>query len=204
MIEEKTVLGIVPARGGSKRCPLKNITLYKTKPLLGWAIESGLASKYIDEVVVSSDDDNILALAEDYPVKAIKRPDWLSHDRAMTEGVAIHLLYTYKWADWIVLLQPTSPLRTGADIDKCIERAEDNGYAAMTVNEHCARNGAVYVAWSKWLIANAAFHRDIDRNYLIMPNARSLDIDYAIDFKFDPEKVQTVHEGTEMMEKQWK
>jgi len=202
LIHNESVLGIIPARGGSKRCPMKNITLYRGKPLLWWAIEAGLGSAYIDDLIVSSDDDNILQLAADYKVPALKRPEWLSHDRAMTEGVAIHLLYTHRWADWIVLLQPTSPLRTSADVDKCIERAEETGYAALTVNEHGSRNGAVYVARSDWLISRAQFDRDIDRNYLIMPNNRSLDIDYAIDFKFDPE-AEIEPAGRELMKQQW-
>jgi len=181
---------------------MKNVMLYRTKPLIGWAIEAAKASVYIDHLVISSDDDNILDLGKSYGAVPIKRPDWLSNDRAMTEGVAIHLLYTYKWADWVVLLQPTSPLRVTADIDKTLEIATEEGYA-LTIGEHGRRNGAVYACRSEWLISNACFHRDIDRKFLIMPHSRSLDVDYAVDFKFDPD-TETTPSGREMMEQQWK
>lgn len=187
MINGQSVIAVIPARGGSKRVPMKNITLYRGKPLVQWSIEAARGSRYLDDFCVSSDDDNILKLASLNDAQAIRRPQWLATDQATNEGVLIHLLYTWKWADWVVLLQPTSPLRTSGDIDACIERAFlDYGIGCVTLNEYGRRNGAVYVAKSEWLVSRAEFHRDLDRNYLVMPNSRSVDIDYPPDFKFDP------------------
>lgn len=181
MIHGQSVLAVIPARGGSKRVPRKNLKSYCGKSLLAWAVETALPSKYIDQLCVSSDDPAILEAAAWLKAKPLPRPDWLATDKAQPEGVLIHTLYTFKWADWVVLLQPTSPLRTTADIDGCIERAQ-GGSGCITFNEHGSRNGAVYVARSTDLIARVEFHRDILDQFLIMPNDRSLDIDYAADF----------------------
>jgi len=206
VINDQSVIAVIPARGGSKRVPMKNVAFYRGRPLLQWAIDAAKESKYLDDFCVSSEDSNILGIALQLGAKAEKRPAWLATDRAMTEGVLIHLLYTWKWADWIVLLQPTSPLRTAEDIDTCIERASlDMGIGCLTLNEHGRRNGAVYVVKSEWLISSVEFNRDLDRNYLVMPNNRSLDIDYPPDFRFDPEREREMESShhSQMLE-QWK
>lgn len=182
MIDGKTVLAAIPARAGSKRVPDKNLREYRGKPLLQWAIEAARGSKYIDSIVVSSDDSRILEIATDMHARALRRPAWLSGDKAMNEGVLIDLLYTFQWHDWVALLQPTSPLRTSEDIDTCIERAQ-LGRGCITFNEYGKRNGAVYVTRSTELVAHAAFHADTFDQFLVMPNERSLDIDYASDFE---------------------
>ena len=71
---KKTFLAIIPARGESKRLPQKNLLDLCGKPLIAWSIEAGLKSKYIDNLAVSSDDDKILDIADEYNVRAIKRP----------------------------------------------------------------------------------------------------------------------------------
>ena len=83
--------------------------------------------------------------------------------------------------DWIVLLQPTSPLRTAADIDGCIERAVSNGSAALTVNERGQKNGAVYVASAEWLAAHDFTHAGYAK--YVMDDSRSLDIDWEHQFE---------------------
>ena len=80
MFKNKTFLGIIPARGGSKRLPRKNILNLCGKPLISWSIEAGLKSKYIDKVVVSSDDTEILNISNELKVQVIKRPDELARD----------------------------------------------------------------------------------------------------------------------------
>ena len=184
MINGETVLGVIPARSGSKRVPDKNLRSYRGKPLLQWAIEGARASKYLDELIVSSDSASILDMAAtiDRHVHALPRPQWLATDQAMNEGVLIHMLYTFKWHDWVVLLQPTSPLRTAQDIDTCIERAQP-GKGCVTFNEYGKRNGAVYVTRSTWLVSSASFHPDTFDQFLEMPNERSIDLDYAQDFE---------------------
>ena len=179
-INGQSVLGVIPARGGSKRIPRKNLREWKGKTLLQWAVESARESAYMDEFCVSSEDKEILEHASCLGVETCERPDWLATDKATSEGVLVHVLYTWKWADWIVLLQPTSPQRTGKDIDECIERSQ-LGNGCTTFNEHGQRNGAVYVARSEYMIANIKFVAETFEQFLIMPNGRSLDINYPQD-----------------------
>jgi len=120
-----TFLAIVPARGGSKGLPGKNIADLAGKPLIAWSIEAGQKSKYINKVVVSSDSDEILEIAQDFGAQPLKRPDKLASDTAASEPVIAHALVSLLQAgeryDYIVLLQPTSPLRNFEDIDNAIE-----------------------------------------------------------------------------------
>ena len=125
MYKNKTFLAIIPARGGSKRLPRKNILDLNGKPLIGWTIEASLKSKYIDDIVVSSDDDKILEIAKNLDVKTIKRPQKLANDTATTTDVLVHTINNMnKKYDYIVLLQPTSPLRSEKHINEAIELLE--------------------------------------------------------------------------------
>ena len=124
MISNKTFLAIIPARGGSKRLPRKNILDLGGKPLIAWSIEAGLQSKYIDKVIVTSDDDEILAIAKEFGSQTIKRPDELASDTATSFDAIKHTIENVEKYDYIVLLQPTSPLRTAKYIDEAIELLE--------------------------------------------------------------------------------
>ncbi len=123
MIGDKSILAIIPARGGSKGIPGKNIIDVAGKPLIAWTIEAAKASKYIDRLILSSDDDAIMDVAVQWGCEVpFKRPDDLAKDD--TPGIApvLHALSMLPSFDFIVLLQPTSPLRRAADIDGCIEQ----------------------------------------------------------------------------------
>ena len=124
MYKNKTFLAIIPARGGSKRLPCKNILGLNGKPLIAYSIESGLNSKYIDKVVVSSDDDEILTISKRYGAVTINRPDELASDIATTFDAIKHTVDNYEKYDYIVLLQATSPLRDEKHIDEAIELLE--------------------------------------------------------------------------------
>lgn len=119
------VLAIIPARGGSKSIPKKNIVLLGGKPLLAWTIIAAKKSKYIDRVVVSSDDDEILTIAEKYGGEAIRRPKRFATDTSKAESVITHALSELARSkyvpEWIVYLQPTSPLRDSRDIDAAMQ-----------------------------------------------------------------------------------
>ena len=122
MLNGKTFLAIIPARGGSKRLPRKNILNLNGKPLIAWSIEVGLSSKYIDSIVVTSDDNEILEISKKYGVTTAKRPYELANDTATTIDVVKHTIKSIdKIYDYIILLQPTSPLRTSQHIDEAIE-----------------------------------------------------------------------------------
>ena len=136
MYQNKTFLAIIPARGGSKRLPRKNIVDLCGKPLIAWSIEAGLKSKYIDKVVVSSDDEEILNTASKLRIDTIKRPDILASDTATSFDVIKHVLSISKNYDYVVLLQPTSPLRNNTHIDKAIKLLEQkNADAIISVCE---------------------------------------------------------------------
>ena len=164
MINGKTVLAVIPARSGSKRCPGKNFREYRGKTLVDWAMDAAQASRYIDTIKLSFDRDRTPELCTDEALNE----DVLRHHQAQSPH------------DWIVLLQPTSPLRTAADIDACIEAAVSNGDAALTVDEMGHKNGAVYVASAAWLAAHDFTHAGYRK--VVMPDERSLDIDWGADF----------------------
>lgn len=124
MYKNKTFLAIILARGGSKRLPRKNVLKLNGKPLIAWSIKAGLNSKYIDKVVVSSDDDEILEIAKKYGANTIKRPAKLANDEASSFVAIKHTIENSEKYDFIVLLQPTSPLRDESHIDESIELLE--------------------------------------------------------------------------------
>lgn len=124
-------LAIILARGGSKRLPRKNILDLCGKPLIAYSIEAGLESKYIDKVVVSSDDEEILQISKKFGAKTIKRPDYLASDTATTFDAIKHTIESLEKYKYIVLLQPTSPLRNSKHIDEAIELLEEKNASAV-------------------------------------------------------------------------
>lgn len=126
MIQGKSVLALVPARGGSKGLPGKNLRPLLGKPLIGWSVDQGRASQYLDAVVVSTDDDVIAAVAREHGAEVpFMRPPELGTDTASSIDVILHALDTLEQNDrrydLVVLLEPTSPLRETADIDIALE-----------------------------------------------------------------------------------
>ncbi len=124
MYRDKTFLAIIPARGGSKRLPRKNILNLAGKPLIAWTIEAAMQSKYLDTVIVTSDDEEILTISTKLGTDTVKRPDSLATDTAGTFDVIEHVVKNLKKYDYIVLLQPTSPLRNTTHIDQAVELLE--------------------------------------------------------------------------------
>jgi len=128
MYKGKNILGLIPARGGSKGLPRKNIIPLLGKPLIAWTIEQALASKYLDKVVVSTDDEEITKISKKYGAEVpFMRPKELAKDNTKGIDVVLHAINWLKENDkrkqynLIMLLQPTSPLRKSEDIDKAIE-----------------------------------------------------------------------------------
>ena len=113
---------MIPARGGSKGLPGKNILRVDGRPLLAWSVDAAKGSRCIDRVVLSSDDDAIIAAARECGCEVpFRRPDMLASDTATSIDVVLHALDALPDHDVVVLLQPTSPLRTSADIDAACE-----------------------------------------------------------------------------------
>ena len=121
MFDGKRVLGIIPARGGSKGVPGKNIRTLGGKPLIAWTIEAAGKSKFLDAFVLSSDDEQIIAVAKEWgcPVPFV-RPAALAQDDTTSVDVMLHALKELPGYDYLVMLQPTSPFRLPEDIDNCI------------------------------------------------------------------------------------
>jgi N-acylneuraminate cytidylyltransferase len=116
------LLAIIPARGGSKGLPRKNLLLAGGKPLIAWTIDVAKKSKYISSIALTSDDDEIIEVGKvlgcDY---LIKRPIELATDTASSVDVVLHALSELPDYDYVILLQPTSPLRTSTDIDAAFD-----------------------------------------------------------------------------------
>ena len=142
---ESSAITIIPARGGSKGIPGKNLIEFCGKPLLAWSILQAKASQTIDSVYVTSDDDHILEVAVQYGAIPIRRPDELSTDIASSESALMHALdiveASMNLPDFIVFLQATSPLRSKEDIDGAVrtivEKNADSLFSMVTLDDFC-------------------------------------------------------------------
>jgi CMP-N-acetylneuraminic acid synthetase len=128
MIQDKKILAVTLARGGSQSIPKKNIALINNKPLIQYTIDEAFKSNYIDDYCVSSDSDEIIDVSNRLGVKHIvKRPDYLSTSTAKSSDALLHavseieIIKNTKY-DYIVELMVTNPLKTVLDIDTCIEK----------------------------------------------------------------------------------
>ncbi|MEO5378966.1 MAG: acylneuraminate cytidylyltransferase family protein [Magnetococcus sp. DMHC-6] len=138
MIAGKSVLAVIPARGGSKGLPRKNILSFAGKPLLAWTIETAQACPYIDRLLVSSEDEEIISTARQWGCEVpFVRPLELATDQATAVQVAKHVLQSLSETyDYLVWLQPTSPLRLSEDITQCLSICVQEGVlACVSVTE---------------------------------------------------------------------
>lgn len=122
------VLALIVARGGSKGLPRKNILQIEGKPLIAWTIQAALESSIISQVVLSSDDDEIIETAKAWGCSVpFRRPSHLASDAANSMDVVLHALEELPGFDYVMLLQPTSPLRTTLDIDAAFQQLKSAG-----------------------------------------------------------------------------
>lgn len=138
------VVAIVPARGGSKGIPGKNLRLLAGRSLVEHALRAGLAAASVDEVVLSTEDDAIAAVGAATGARVVRRPPELATDEAATLPVLAHVLQTLadedRPADTVVLLEPTSPFRSPAIIDACVARLGRGDVAAVATVTQLERN----------------------------------------------------------------
>lgn len=130
------IIGLIPARGGSKGVPNKNIKMICGKPLIVWTIEKAKSSRLLDKVIVSTDSDVIAEIAQKAGAEILKRPDYLATDTASTQDVMAHALQCFP-ADTLVLLQPTSPCRSEGLIDECILEFQEQDYDSLATGWIC-------------------------------------------------------------------
>ena len=208
MIGGRRVIGVVPARAGSQRLPGKNVRPLAGKPMIRWTLDAALASTVLDRVVVTSDDEAALAIARDAGVEAIRRPEALAGPEASVIDAIRHALGVAggHW-DYVVLLQPTSPLRTAADIDEAVALCHDRAARAVISVSPLAKppsfharinadgrltegpnldatvviNGAVYVGRPECLFLDGTF-RHSEALAIVTPSERGWDVDTWADF----------------------
>jgi N-acylneuraminate cytidylyltransferase len=209
MLNGKRVIAVIPARGGSKSIPGKNIRRLQGKPLLAWSIDVAKHVSEIDRIIVSTDDDEIASVGREYGAEVYTRPANLATDEALeSEG---------EKAEWIILLEPTCPLRTADDVRGCMKLLAKDGYDSVAtfkeadLNPHRAwritdgrpevfvdgaipwlprqklpkayqLNGAVYLFRASLLEEEAKSLLVGKLGAVLMPRDRSQDIDDKVDF----------------------
>ncbi len=182
MYSHHKILALIPARSGSKGLPRKNIRDFSGKPLIAWTIAAGLKSKYIDTVYVSTNCPEIQKVALNYGAEVpFLRPATLAADDSEMTSVVKHMLSwitqnTSLHYDYVILLQPTSPLRTAAHIDEALELYFTQAQADQ---QHCLVSVSRVPSKYNWLLGtdaqnHAHFVMNIDQHDLCRQKLRSL------------------------------
>jgi len=163
-----TTTAIIPARGGSKRLPGKNLIDLAGRPLIAWTIRQARDAQCVDNIVVSTDDYEIAQVAAAEGAGVLHRPEELAGDNVSSEAVLAHAIYSVK-PERVIFLQPTSPIRQAGDIDAAVGLLErgwaDSVYSACTIEGyrhrfansrrddcgavHLIENGSIYVFTSE-------------------------------------------------------
>lgn len=168
------IICVIPARGGSKRIPGKNLLLLNGTPLVAYSVGHALAAKQVSETYVSSDDPKILQVAEAMGAIPVLRPESLSHDKATSESALSHVLLWRRERgqsdpDLVVFLQPTSPARHKDDIDRAIETLISGGADSLF-------SGVINKAliWA----SNKGVPNPLNYNYELRRREQDMDIQY--------------------------
>lgn len=194
------VFALVPARGGSKGILQKNIVPLVDQPLLAYTLKAAQESGVIDSVYVSSDDDQILAVAHYYGAERIKRDPHLARDESLIDPVVAEFIHRLKLAgkDIIILLLPTSPLRTAVHIREALAEFRDFPTCRSLVSV-CEINNQLmkaYVGGGEFLQplagAHSSYMRRQDLPSLYMPNG-AISI-FKVDEFMREEKIPRTHE----------
>ena len=149
-------LALIPARGGSKGIPRKNIRSIAGKPLIAWTIEAARAAEGIERVVVSTEDEEIAEVAREWGAESpFMRPAELASDEAPGIAPVLHAVEQLPGHDDLVLLQATSPLRTAAQIDALLAFARESGASSVV----SVREVDDHPAWMFYRDANGGLDR---------------------------------------------
>lgn len=194
----RVILGLIPARGGSKGIPRKNIKPIAGKPLLAWTIEAARASALLDRCVVSTEDAEIADVARQCGAEVLRRPPELATDETSTLAVMQHTIREIP-CDTLVLLQATSPIRAPGLIDVCIREFTAGGYDSLATGFICTYveygknelrrqeipgffydDGNVYVMKAPLVAAGDRYGEKICRR--IISRRENVEIDDAFDF----------------------
>lgn len=203
------ILFVIPARKGSKRLKGKNLKNFNKKPLIFWTIEQTIRLKSYGSTIITSNDNYILKNCSRYKNIIInKRPNYLSTDKASLIDVLRYLIKKYQFRGYLILLQPTSPLKKDEDIIKGIRLLKEGNKAVMSqskiqynstklgVNQSgnkfkklnnipydvYAPNGVFFGAEHSWILKNNSFYNNTVTTYDI-PMERAIDIDFDYQFR---------------------
>ena len=193
-----TILGIIPARGGSKGVPRKNIKTICGRPLIAWTIEAAQKSRLLDRFVVSTEDAEIAAVALEWGAEVLDRPPELAEDAVISREVIRHVLEV-TGASVSVLLQPTSPIRDDDLIDNCIRKFLENGYDSLAtgfmnpqypphgqehrrqdISDSFVNDGSVVISTRETIMAGSLFGQKA--GILVTDREQNVDIDDEFDF----------------------
>lgn len=212
------ILGVTPARGGSKGIPKKNIRMLSGKPLIAWTIETAKKSRLLDRYVVSTENREIARVSEEYGAEVINRPKELATDEASTLSVLQHVLKQID-ADTVVLLQCTSPVRSEDLIDRCIRKFQDAGVEVLATGYICKLfewgtyssrrqnlegffhdDGNVYVFKSELLRAGKIWSKNSET--VLTQKEETFEIDDEFDFWLNEQILDALLKGTRHLEKE--
>ena len=158
------VVSVIPARGGSKGIPLKNIVELGGKPLISYTIESSKQSN-VDETWVSTDSSEIASVVSEYGVKVIERPEDISTDTSQSEEALLHSARDSEF-DVLVFIQPTSPLIKSEDINKGLEMMDKYDSVFSVTKEHWIPRWTMDVKPFEWEIDNRPMRQDKPETYI--------------------------------------
>ncbi|TQE84033.1 acylneuraminate cytidylyltransferase family protein [Leptospira noguchii] len=193
-------LAVIPARGGSKGLPGKNIKSLCGKPLIAWSIEAAMKAKKIDRIVVSTDSEEIAAIAKEWNCTVLKRSAELATDETKTIAVLGQISKEIPEAENFILLQPTSPIRDAGLIDECVDIYKKGNFSNLATGFWCKYqefgkhnnmrrqdykgffydDGNVYVL-SKKLVSNGLWFGDNICRHVISRH-QNFEIDDEVDF----------------------
>jgi CMP-N-acetylneuraminic acid synthetase len=230
-IKNQSFIAIIPARGNSQRIKNKNLINLNGKPLIYWTLQSAIKSKHVSDICVTSDSKKILNYCKKYNVKTILRPKNLSGNIIMPDEAIKHsYLKIKKKFDYIVMLQPTSPLRTAKDIDNAIEviirDKADSLFSSSIQSKFIWRQFKNTLSPVNYNFKSRPRHQDISFYYengaiyvskpnlftkhsnrlggkistYVMPDIRSIDIDNKKDLK-DAEKIMKIDKKKKINDK---
>ena len=158
------VVSVIPARGGSKGIPLKNIVELGGKPLISYTIEASKQSN-VDETWVSTDSSEIASVVSEYGVKVIERPEDISTDTSQSEEALLHAARDSEF-DVLVFIQPTSPLIKSEDINKGLEMMDKYDSVFSVTKEHWIPRWTMDVKPFEWEINNRPMRQDKPETYI--------------------------------------
>jgi CMP-N,N'-diacetyllegionaminic acid synthase len=182
------VLGVIPARAGSKRVPNKNLRIVAGRPLIAWTIEAAAKAESLTTFVVSTECQNIADVALSCGAYVVKRDEELATDKATSGAVCKSAL---EWMgpenfDFVALLHPTSPVRNPKHIDQAVRMLADSTAPALASVSHRKRtythNASLYVMRSDWLMETVEHYCDESIPFL-MDEEHSIDIDTELGLK---------------------